>query len=133
MHRLPRARERWRKRTSQLIADAVKSFEDLLKGFRVAGEFENKSAVGITLNQLAWLVSNTEGDFEKAIRLSRRSLELRPGRGESLDTLGRAYFAVGDFERAIRYQRRAVRKLPHSQQIVRQLEEFEAQAAGEPN
>ena len=49
-------------------------------------------------NQWAWLVSNTEGDFQKAIRYSHRSLELIPrGSGESagasfLDTLGPLLF-----------------------------------------
>ena len=125
MYRLPRADAAWKKRTSNLIAQAVQKFENQLKPLRAAGEFENSREAATYLNQVAWLVSNTEGDFEKAIQQSRRSLELRPASGGSLDTLGRAYFAAGDMTNAIRYQRRAVRLLPASYQIVRQLEEFE--------
>ena len=126
MHRLPRADKKWKERTSKLIAEAVKSFENRLKPLKAAGEFENRADAATYLNQVAWLVSNTEGDFQKAIQQSRRSLELRPASGGSLDTLGRAYFAAGDMSNALRYQRRAVRMLPGSQQIVRQLEEFES-------
>ena len=80
-------------------------------------------------NQLSWLIGNTEGDQEQAVQQSRRSLELRPHSAGSLDTLGRCYFAVGDQENAIKYQRRAHRREPHSQQIRRQLEEFEMAAS----
>lgn len=126
MFRLPRADESWKKRTSKLIAQAVQSFESRLKPLQASGEFESRSEVATYLNQVAWLVGNTEGDFQKAIKQSRRSLELRPGSGGSLDTLGRAYFAAGYMDDALRYQRRAVRLLPSSKQIVRQLDDFEA-------
>jgi hypothetical protein len=82
-------------------------------------------------NQWAWLVSNTEGDFKKAIRYSHRSLELIPrGSGQAagasfLDTLGRCYFAAGDIENAVKYQRQAVAKVDYMQVMNRQLAQFE--------
>jgi len=81
------------------------------------------------LNYWAWLVSNTEGDFEQAIKYSLRSLQLQPGRASFLDTLGRCYFAAGDLENAIRYQREAVEKHPHMQVMRRQLALFEQELA----
>ena len=126
MYRLPRADQQWKQRTSDLIAAAVAEFENSLAELqREGGDFENRVDAAAYMNQVAWLVANTEGDFAKAIQQSRRSLELRPASGEKLDTLGRAYYAAGDLSNAIRYQRRAVRLLPSSQQILRQLEEFE--------
>ncbi len=80
-------------------------------------------------NQYAWLISNTEGDQEKALSYSLRSLELVPDQPAQLDTLGRCYFAVGDLENAIRVQRRAVKQMPYSPPLLRQLAEFEAAAA----
>ncbi len=85
-------------------------------------------------NQWAWLISNTVGDYAKAIRYSKKSLELRRGEiGKAdagfLDTLGRCYFAIGDLERAVEKQREAVRLQPHIQVMQRQLRLFEAALA----
>jgi tetratricopeptide (TPR) repeat protein len=89
-------------------------------------------------NQLAWLVSNTEGDFKEAIKASQRSIEIVENLPEEspkheslaghLDTLGRCYFAAGDYENAIKNQKKAIELDPHSQQMKRQLAEFEAAA-----
>lgn len=80
-------------------------------------------------NQYAWLISNTEGDQQKALQYSLRSLELVPDIAAQLDTLGRCYFAVGDLQNAVRVQRRAVKLMPHSPPLLRQLAEFEAAVA----
>ena len=74
-------------------------------------------------NQLAWLIANTEGDFDDAIRLSHKSIELKRA-GGYLDTLGHCYAAKGDFENAVRYQTEASKLDPHSQAITRKLEVF---------
>ncbi len=79
-------------------------------------------------NQYAWLISNTEGDQQKALQYSLRSLELSPDQPAQLDTAGRCYFALGDLENALRVQRRAVKLMPHSPPLMRQLAEFEAAA-----
>lgn len=80
-------------------------------------------------NQLAWLLSNTEGDFQEALKASQKSLEIRPESAGHLDTLGRCYFAVGDLDNAIKMQSRAIELEPHSQQMRRQLKVFEAAKA----
>ena len=126
MHRLPRTDKEWKATTKKKIRMAVDVFDRKLQRLQGAGELENRRDVAENLNQIAWLVSNTEGDFEKAIKQSRKSLELMPHSAGRLDTLGRAYFAVGDVENAIKYQSRAVRLQPHQQQIIRQLEQFRA-------
>jgi tetratricopeptide (TPR) repeat protein len=83
----------------------------------------------MSLNHWAWLVSNTEGDFRKAVKFSLRSLQLSPGSPSYLDTLGRCYYSAGDLENAIRYQREAVKKHPHMQVMQRQLALFEKEFA----
>jgi tetratricopeptide (TPR) repeat protein len=77
-------------------------------------------------NQYAWLISNTEGDYQLALRCSQRSLELQPNFSTYLDTLGRCYYAVGDYENAVKYQRRAVELEPFAMSLKRQLQLFEA-------
>jgi len=76
-------------------------------------------------NQFAWLIANTEGDYNRALEYSKRSLILRPERnGGYYDTLARCYFAKGDYENALKYQTKAAELEPHSGLIARQLELF---------
>jgi tetratricopeptide (TPR) repeat protein len=75
-------------------------------------------------NQLAWLIANTEGDKQEAIRASQKSLELRPESAGFLDTLARCCFAAGDLENAVKHQSRAVEIDSHSGQMDRQLKLF---------
>ena len=83
-------------------------------------------------NQFSWLVANTEGDYEKALRYSLKSVELVPDDSALLDTLARCHFAAGDINRAVATQRQAVKLMPHSPPMVRQLEQFEAAQADQP-
>ena len=82
-------------------------------------------------NQFAWLIANTEGDYQEALRYSEKSLELvraEPAYAGSeasfLDTLGRCYYAVGDLENAVKAQSKAVEFDPESGLMSKQLEFF---------
>ena len=65
----------------------------------VEEEIDDNPNNPIAYNQWAWLIANTEGDFPKAVRYSRRSLELEPGTASFLDTLGRCYYSAGDIRK----------------------------------
>jgi tetratricopeptide (TPR) repeat protein len=84
-------------------------------------------------NQWAWLVGNTYGDFDKAVRYSRRSLQIAPDTAGYLDTLGRCLFSAGHIDEAIEAQRRAVKLEPRMQVLRRQLDEFERALAAQNN
>ncbi len=77
-------------------------------------------------NQYAWLVGNTEGDLDKALKYSRKSIELRPDAGGYYDTLAHVYFARGEHEKAVETQQRAAELEPHSAIIQKKLELFRA-------
>ncbi len=133
MYRLPGADAEWRERTHKQIDAAVGHFRDQVNAFHLQAEHAPNEQVkayweqqlAAAHNQLAWLVGNTEGDFDEAVRSSRTSLEIRPEAGGYYDTLARCYYAKGDFENAVESQRKAVELEPHSGQIKRQLELFE--------
>ena len=116
MHRYPEADEAYRIRTRERIRTAATAFRQQI-------EQEPEAAAGY--NQLAWLICNTEGDFDEALRLSKKSLELLPGSAGYLDTLAHAYFAKGDYAHASQAQHQAAEIEPHTQVILRKLEEFE--------
>ncbi len=133
MHRVPESDASWQEATRKRIQNTVKHFRGQLKDFSdrlsSARPVEDRAMLQIqlalTYNQLAWLIANTEGDFDEALRCSLRSLELQPNRSGYLDTLGRCYYAKGDIENAIKYQTRAVTMEPHSPLIVAQLKLFQ--------
>ena len=75
-------------------------------------------------NQYAWLVGNTEGNFDEAIKCSQKSIELQPEEGGYYDTLAHAYFGKGDLENAVKNQLKAAELDPHSGLIQRKLELF---------
>lgn len=102
--------------TTERIIELCEDFEEM-----IAEEPGDPTAY----NQWAWLVSNTVGDYAKAVRYSRRSLELSPGEAGYLDTLGRCLFSAGDLQGAIEAQRQAVEKKPTMLVMKRQLEMFE--------
>jgi tetratricopeptide (TPR) repeat protein len=104
-------------------ADSEHSRADALRSFAVA------------CNQYAWLVGNTIGDYQEAVKLSQESVkicqqlpEMKPSYAGYLDTLGRAYYGAGDVPNAVKHQAMAVALSPASGQIRRQLEFFQKEA-----
>ncbi len=89
-------------------------------------EIEKNPGDPSAYNQYAWLVANTEGDFQEAIRLSHKSLEIRPDTGAYLDTLAHCYAAIRDYASAVKYQTRAAELEPETLLIVRKLDVFKA-------
>jgi tetratricopeptide (TPR) repeat protein len=123
----------WRSAVRKHIQQAAKTFRDQIQQVQQQStQVDNEEVrevfnhqLALFCNQLAWLIGNTEGDYEEAVRLSRKSLELRPNTAGYLDTLGRCYYAKGDYENAVKYQSRAVELDPHSGLMRRQLELFQ--------
>ncbi len=100
-------------RTLERIDDEIAALPDEANGY----------------NEYAWLVANTEGDVKKAIRYSKKSLEMAFDNSSYLDTLAHCRFAAGDAAAAVRIQSLARRLEPHSRTIERNLERFRAAAA----
>jgi tetratricopeptide (TPR) repeat protein len=121
LFRSPELTEAQREVVQKQIRDAAQEFRDQMR----------RSPEDATpYNQFAWLIANTEGDKQEALRASQRSLELRPGTAGYIDTLARCYFALGEHDKAFEEQQRAVALEPHSGLMQRQLAEFAA-AAGQ--
>ena len=121
------------------VDDSVELIEQTLKTFRKRiAKFERqleeeryeirRNLVRInfsgTLNAFAWLIANTQGDLDEAMRSSKRSLEMRPQSADYLDTLARCYFAKGDYANAVKHQSLAVKRRPHSRHLHRHLEMY---------
>jgi tetratricopeptide (TPR) repeat protein len=122
LYRLPGQTPQQRQTILEQIAEAVR---------QCRADIEENPEASNPYNQFAWLVANTEGDFDEAVRMSLRSIEIRraevsnsaeaPNVGGYLDTLAHCYYAKRDYASAVRYQTEAVASEPHSQAIARQL------------
>ncbi|MEX2560556.1 MAG: tetratricopeptide repeat protein, partial [Pirellulales bacterium] len=122
LYRLASATPEQKERTREGIRNAVEEFRR---------QIQRHPEDSTPYNQLAWLVSNTEGDQKEALESSLKSLELVRKSEESrvneagyLDTLAHCYYAQGDFERAVQTQSKAVELDPHSGLMNRQLALF---------
>jgi tetratricopeptide (TPR) repeat protein len=130
LHRLDDNDADRRARLSKLIRNVVE---------QCRAKIEDEPDEPVNYNDLAWLVANTEGDLDDALRLSHKSIELVRAEatseadfkqlGQYLDTLAHCYFAKKDYESAVKYQTEAVRLDPHTKAISRQLEVFRAALA----
>ncbi|MGI8978082.1 MAG: tetratricopeptide repeat protein [Pirellulaceae bacterium] len=118
----------------KLVTAATEGFEKDMDKFKQGGGPADPLGgdpieYATACNQFAWLVSNTFGDFDKAVQASHKSvdlyLELRRDAGAYYDTLGRCYYAKGDLDNAIKYQTEALKLQPHSGQMKRQLALFQ--------
>jgi len=137
MYRLPDADPQWLTKTKEGIEEVAKKFRaqitELQAALDLIGNEQSRARTEIDLsiecNQYAWLVGNTFGDFDDAVKMSHKSLELRPNYAGYLDTLGRCYYGKGDLVKAVKYQSQAVKLNAYSGQIRRQLEFFRKEAA----
>jgi len=114
-YRLSDAPGAYRKTIRKLIAAAATDLRQ-----KIAEEPDDPT----NYNQLAWLVGNTEGDLDEALRAASKAVELAPETGGYYDTLARVYFARGDYAKAVRHQTKASQLDPHSGQVTRQLALF---------
>jgi tetratricopeptide (TPR) repeat protein len=143
MYRLPHPDDAWKALTKEKIESVTTEFRRDVDEGRMTVETADSEhsrsdalrSFAIACNQYAWLVGNTFGDYQEAVKLSQESVkiceqlpEMKPNCGGYLDTLGRAYFGAGDVVNAVKHQAMAVALNPASGQIRRQLEFFQKEA-----
>lgn len=123
-YRLPDQTPEYRQRIEGLIAKAIASMRK---------DIETDPDDGNAYNQFAWLLGNTGGDFNEALRCAQKAVATNPENGAFYDTLAHVYAGKGDYANAVKYQTRAVALETHSGLIVRQLKVFEAKLKETPN
>ena len=121
--------EQWRESVANILDEQIRmaqsEIDDARNNMQRLGPFRTSDLeLAQHLNAYAWLVSNTAGDTDKALRYSKESLRISPGRSALMDTCARCYFAVGDLEAAVKMQTEACELTPHSPPLLRQLKEF---------
>ncbi len=115
IYRLPKLTAEQREANRKQIRESLAMFQD-----QIHSDPEDSQGY----NQYAWLVANTEGDFDLALEYSLKSVELRPSSGGLQDTLAHCYYAKQDYANAVKTQEQAVRMEPNSHTIKRALSKF---------
>jgi tetratricopeptide (TPR) repeat protein len=139
MHRVKEADESWRRESLDRLEAMVQRTrgerDKVQKQFNASNDRDMQGQVRALLaqknNELAWLISNTTGDYKEALQCSQESLKLLPETWAYLDTLGRCYYALDDFENAVEAQKKATAGAPYMQQMQRQLKLFEEALAAQ--
>jgi tetratricopeptide (TPR) repeat protein len=125
-----------RKRIHQRVASALRQEIDArerdLRRENPRFQATEQRSLANQMNTLAWLITNTEGNFEEALHLSRKACSLEPGRSAYLDTLAHCYATLERYREAVEQQRKAVALEPHQPSLVNALKEFEAKLQENP-
>ncbi|PNY37825.1 hypothetical protein C2E31_06085 [Rhodopirellula baltica] len=127
----PEWRRGVRERISQYVQNLDRTIVQYEASKSLARDDRYKELLGEKYNEYAWLVANTEGDLERALQCSLRSLSFVTAddvdrRAARLDTCARCYYALGQFEKAIATQKEALELERYSFPMLRQLAEFES-------
>lgn len=113
----------WRNLVDRTLEVTIRQIEQSIQDVREDAKRFGQPIVlelGYQLNQYAWLVANTSGNKEKALKYSLESLNISNDSAK-MDTCARCYFAVKDYENALRMQKRALKQSPYSPPLLRQL------------
>jgi tetratricopeptide (TPR) repeat protein len=119
--------ETWRNLVDRTLEVNVRQIEQSIQDVREDAKRFGQPIVlelGYQLNQYAWLVANTTGNKEKALKYSLESLNISNDSAK-MDTCARWYFAVKDYDNALRMQKLALKQSPYSPPLLRQLKLIE--------
>ncbi len=143
MYRLSNADEAWKAMTKEKIELIATEYRREVEEARMsldAADDERSKQLAMQYyahfcNQYAWLIGNTFGDHQQAVKCGQDAVkicqqlpEIKSNLAGYLDTLGRAYYGAGDVANAVKHQSMAVGLNPVSGQIRRQLEFFQKEA-----
>jgi tetratricopeptide (TPR) repeat protein len=119
-HQLPDKEPPFHQKTVELIGRAASVYREA-----IAESPDESPGKARLCNQFAWLVGNTDGDLDEALRCAQKAVELQPDAAAYLDTLAHVYFARGEMDNAVKYQRKAAEHDPYSGLIAKKLEVFQ--------
>src|SRR5262245_50404708 len=143
MYRLPNTDDAWKAMTKEKIdLVATEYYRDVEEHRMTMDAADDERSKQLTMqyyahycNQYAWLIGNTYGDHQQAVKLSQEAVkicqqlpEIKSNLAGYLDTLGRTFYGAGDVANAVKNQGMAVVLNPVSGQIRRQYDFFAKEA-----
>ncbi len=116
----------YKKRTESLINAQLA----LLKQEMAAQAHNNEQLEYLAqpFNQGAWLMANTDGNYEQALNAAKKALFFSPENPMYLDTLAHVYALGKEYDKAVESQKLAVKYSPQAEIFREALAKFEAKA-----
>ncbi len=121
MYQLP-GDDAWREEVKTRLNGALEVLDQQIRSWERTER--GNDTMSSHCNHYAWLVANTEGNLELALRRARIAVDHSRDSAAEMDTLARVLFKKGEVDQAIDMQRRALKQEPHSLTMQRQLQEF---------
>ena len=119
--------EEYKKKTDELIAKVIANAKREMQGKMHIREQVEYHAM--PFNQAAWLLANTDGDYELTLNSAKKAVEFSPCDPNILDTLAHAYALGKEYDKAVETQKKVVQYAPQATIFRSTLKKFEAQAA----
>ena len=119
--------EAYKKKTDELIARVIANAKREMQG-RVHVR-EQIEYYAMPFNQAAWLLANTDGDYELALNSAKKAAEFSPCDPSILDTLAHVYALGKEYDKAVETQKKVVQYAPQTTVFRSALKKFETQAA----
>ncbi|MCL2305037.1 MAG: hypothetical protein FWC43_06800 [Planctomycetaceae bacterium] len=113
------------KHIKQLIANAKRN----MSGYRNRGEQVEEYSE--PFNRTAWLLANTDGDYELALNAAKKAVYFAPNNPAILDTLAHVYALGKEYDKAVETQKQVVRYSPHAVIFRNALKKFEELAVND--
>ncbi len=117
----------YKKRTESLINTQIAMLKQNVANLLQIPDLNESHAV--SFNQVAWLMANTDGEYEFALNAAKKALSLSPDDPGILDTLAHVYALGKEYDKAVETQKLAVKYAPQAALFREILTEFEAKAA----
>lgn len=119
------------KRMPEIDKDDPNRMKNLIEG--AIGQVEQQMRNGIepqvVCNQVAWLLSNTGGDYSLATALINVTMKLEPDSPVYLDTQAHVFALGKKYQKAVEVQAEAIRHAPEAGVFRKSLERFQRLAA----
>jgi tetratricopeptide (TPR) repeat protein len=68
----------------------------------------------LAINNLAWILSESQGQYQQALEMAQKGLQLKKQYIDLIDTLGVIYYRMGKFDQAVENLTKAVELYPAS-------------------
>ena len=123
-HRIGKDDPQYQEKTDKLINQVIaKAKGEMHQHINARDQNERYST---PFNQTAWLLANTDGDYELALNAAKKAVYFEPCNPNILDTLAHVYALGKEYDKAIETQKQVVRHTPQTAIFRKALKKFEA-------
>ncbi len=106
-----------------LVFDRLGEYSSAIAAYEagIAVNSSNESAQATLLNNYSYILSQRDGDLDKALEMAKRAIAVEPDNSSFLDTIGWVYYKLEDYEKALDYIQRSVDNNPESPEVLDHL------------